>query len=123
MDSLILNKDILYVGNVPPEYHYADFNEFYVDLFNTPVIEANKEYTFYRVYLYDNYFAVSENTFNTSEYIIGGLVDIPVSDNIVYRRDFDSICFITFVFVLLGVWLLNLITSLIRKGGVLGGLF
>lgn len=123
MDSLILNKDILYVGNVPPEYHYADFNEFYVDLFNTPVIEANKEYTFYRVYLYDNYFAVSENTFNTSEYIIGGLVDIPTSDNIVYRRDFDSICFITFVFVFLGVWLLNLMTSLIRKGGVLGGLF
>ena len=123
MNDLIFNNDILYVGNVPPEYHYADFNEFYVDLFNTPVIEANKEYTFYRVYLYDNYFAVSENTFNTSEYIIGGLVDIPTSDNIVYRRDFDSICFITFVFVLLGVWLLNLLTSLIRKGGVLGGLF
>lgn len=123
MDNLVFNNDFLYVGNVPKEFHYADFNEFYVDLFNTPVIEPNKEYTFYRVYLYDNYFAFSENTFNTSEYIIGGLVDIPTSDNIVYRRDFDSICIITFVFVLLGIWLLNLITSLIRKGGVLGGLF
>lgn len=122
MGDIVFNNDILYTGNVPSEYHYAYFNEFYVDLFNVPVIEANQEYTFYRVYLYENYFAFSQNTLNTSEYVIGGLVDIPTSNNIVYRRDFGDICVMVALFVGLGVWLLNLITSIIRKGGVLGGL-
>lgn len=120
--DFLYEDDCLYIGDIPKEFHYASFNEFYVDLFNTDNIDTNGEYPFYRVYLYDNCFFYTIHALHTSEYTIEPPHDIKVSSNIVYRRDFDSILFITFIFILLGVWLLNLITSCVRKGGVLGGL-
>lgn len=115
--------DILYIGDIPSDYHFAEFNNNYIDLYNTNNIQPNRTYTFYRVYLYDNTFLYDKNTLQTNSWINQyNLVDVETSSSIVYRRDFDAICFITFVFVLFGVWLLNLITSIIRKGGVLGGL-
>lgn len=115
--------DILYVSDIPEEYHFAEFNTNYIDLYNTDVIMPNHTYTYYRIYLYDNSFYYDINTLQTGSWTNQyNLKEVETSSNFVYRRDFDSICFITFCFVLFAVWLLNLITSIIRKGGVLGGL-
>lgn len=115
--------DTLYIGDIPSDYHFAEFNNNYIDLYNTDVILPNHSYTYYRVYLYDNSFYYDVNTLQTGSWTNQyNLTYVQTSSSTVYRRDFDSICFITFCFVLLGIFLLNLITSIIRKGGVLGGL-
>ena len=113
--------DTLYIGDIPEEYHFARFGSDYIDLFNTDTIVGNRDYTYYRVYMYDNLFAYSVGTISGS-YYNQTLQDINVSNNKVYRRDFGDICIMVALMVGFGVCLLNLLTSVVRKGGVLGGL-
>ena len=113
--------DTLYIGDIPEEYHFARFGSDYIDLFNTDILVYNQNYTYYRIYMYDNLFTYSVDSISGS-YYNQTLQDVNVSNNIVYRRDFGDICIIVALMVGFGVWLLNLMTSIIRKGGVLGGL-
>lgn len=114
--------DTLYIGDIPQEYHYALFNNGYIDLYNTDTLH-NDTYTFYRVYTNAGgfYYRTYQQTYN--QYNTTYAQNINVSNEVVYRRDFPSILFMTICFTLIGIWLFNLITSLIRKGGLLGGLF
>ena len=114
--------DILYTGDIPSEYHYAIFNNGYIDLYNTNVLH-NNTYTRYRVYTNVNGFYYSVDTVNVGNYTTTYTTNIDVSSDIVHRHDFSSIVVVTFIIALFGVWLFNLLTSIIRKGGVLGGLF
>lgn len=112
--------DTLYIGDIPSEYHYARFFNGYIDLYNTPDL-VNKTVTKYRIYTNVDgfYYDVSEETFNYYDYTA---TNINVTDNICYRTDFANICSVTFIIVVFGVFLFNLISSAIRKGGLLGGL-
>lgn len=114
--------DTLYIGDIPSEYHYAIFNNGYIDLYNTNILH-NNTYTRYRIYTNCDGFYYSTDNVNVSQYSTMYTTDISVSSNAVYRQDFSFIVVTTFIFALFGVWLFNLLTSLIRKGGLLGGLF
>lgn len=114
--------DILYTGDIPSEYHYAIFNNGYIDLYNSNTLH-NNIYTRYRVYTNCDGFYYSTDTVQIGNYTTTYTTDIKTSDEIVYRQDFSSIVLVTFLIAFFGVWLLNLFTSLIRKGGLLGGLF
>lgn len=113
--------DTLYIGDIPQEFHYAIFNNGYIDLYNTDVLH-NNTYTRYRVYTNINGFYYSVDTVNIGSYTTTYATDIKTSKEVAYRQDFCNILFITCVFTIFGVWLLNIMTSIIRKGGVLGGL-
>lgn len=114
--------DKLYVGDIPSEYHFARFGNNYIDLFNTNVVSPNSSYDYYRVYLYDNMFAYDYITGTTgyNNIVISNVVE--TTDNIMYRRDMPSIIVMTFMFVIMYVFLINLVTSAIRRGGIFGGL-
>lgn len=114
--------DILYIGDIPEDFHYAIFNNGYIDLYNTSVLH-NGVYDYYRIYTNCNGFYYKEGQTSVSQYTTTYTQDVEISSNPCYRTDFPNILIMTFIFVLFGVWLLNLITSIIRKGGVLGGLF
>lgn len=114
--------DTIYIGDIPEEFHYARFGNNYIDLFNTNYLSNNQTYTYYRLYMYDNLFEYDVRS-QTGGYYNETLQEVQVSDNKVYRRDFGDICIIVALMVGFGVWLLNLFTSVVRKGGVLGGLF
>lgn len=115
--------DKLYVGDIPSQFHYARYNNNYIDLYDTDVLLPNNVYNYYRVYLYDNYFTYEQLSTSTGAYYSSNyLNDIKTTDNVIYRRDFPNIIVMTFILCLFGVWLFNAITSLINKGGVLGGL-
>lgn len=113
--------DTLYIGDIPQAYHYALFNNGYIDLYNTSVLH-NNTYTFYRVYTNSGgfFYRIYEQSY--SQYNTTYTQNINVSDKIVYRQDFDKIVVLVFIFAIFGVWLFNLLTSSIRKGGLLGGL-
>ena len=113
--------DKLYIGDIPTEYHFARFGNGYIDLYNTQVLH-NNSYTYYRIYTNDNGFYYSTNTTNYNQYITEYATPIDVTSDVFYRTDFPNIMIMTFLFVLFGIFLFNIMTSLIRKGGVLGGL-
>ena len=114
--------DTLYVGDIPSDYHYAIFNNGYIDLYNSSVLH-NNTYTRYRIFTNVNGFYYDTSEVNIGNYTTTYTTNINTTNDITYRRDFPSILFMTLCFTLIGVWLLNLISSIIRKGGVLGGLF
>lgn len=114
--------DTLFIGDIPQEYHYALFNNGYIDLYNTDTL-TNGIYTFYRIYTNVNGFYYRQYQQNYSQYNTTYAQNINVTDQVVYRQDFPSILFMTLSFTIIGLWLFNLLTSLIRKGGALGGLF
>lgn len=113
--------DKLFIGDIPEQYHFARFGNGYIDLYDTQVLH-NGSYNFYRVYTNNNGFYYSFNTANYSQYITEYANPIEVTDNVCYRTDFDSILIITLIFSVFGIFLFNIITSLINKGGLLGGL-
>lgn len=115
--------DTIYIGDIPEEYHFARFGSNYIDLFNTNELSNNRTYTYYRIYLYNNLFEYDVRSQEGGGYYREILQDVKVSQNKVYRRDFGDICIMVAIMVGFGVWLLNLLTSAIRKGGVFGGLF
>lgn len=114
--------DTIYIGDIPQEFHFARFSTGYIDLFNTSKLNRDQTYTYYRIYMYDNLFEYDVRT-QQGGYYSETLQDVSVSQNKVYRRDFGDICIIVALMVGFGIWLLNLMTSIVRKGGVLGGLF
>lgn len=113
--------DKLYIGDIPSEYCYARFSDNHIDLYNTNVLH-NGVFDYYRIYTSNKGFYYSFGTSNISQYTTEYLTQLDVTQDVCYRSDFDSILFITFIFVLFGVFLFNIVTSLIRKGGLLGGL-
>lgn len=114
--------DKLYVGDIPSDYCYARFSDNYIDLYNVPVLNSNTEYDYYRIYMYDNQFLYSYNTNVVGYYSSYTNTLIETTDNVMYRRDIDSIFIVTFIFILLAIFLINIITSAVRRGGIFGGL-
>lgn len=113
--------DTLYTGDIPSEYHYASFGNGYIDLYNTDTLH-NNTYTRYRVFTNNNGFFYSVDTVNVGTFQTTYLQPINTTNDISYRFDYPNILIMTTIFVLFGVWLFNLFTSIVRKGGVLGGL-
>lgn len=113
--------DVLYIGDIPQNYKFARFGSNYVDLFNTQTLH-NGTYTFYRIYFYDNFFAYDVGALSVGQYTTYNCIELNVSDQVVYRRDFCNIVVLTFIIALFGLWLFNLFTSIVRKGGLFGGL-
>lgn len=118
--------DTLYTGDIPKDFKYARFNDNSIDLFNTYLFDTEDlTVPFYRIYLYDNQFMYSKESSDRRYddiWMTHKVWEVNVSDNIVYRRDFPDILTIAVIISVFIVFLLNIMTSLIRKGGVLGGL-
>lgn len=114
--------DKLYIGDIPQEFHFARFSSSnYIDLYDTNVL-YNGTYNFYRLYMYDNFFTYEKLQQTYGSYTTYYTTDIPVTNQVVYRRDFPSILFMTLAFVVVGIWLLNFMTNIVKRGGILGGL-
>lgn len=113
-------NDTIYVGNIPKDYKYARFNSNYIDLFKQPNLEGVLDY--YRIYMYNNLFEYEHmsTTFSQMNSTTAKLVN--VTDDFRYRRDFPSICFVALLNILIILVIVNLITSVFKKGGLLSGL-
>lgn len=112
--------DVLYIGDIPQDYHYAVFGTNYIDLYDTANLQGTLD--FYRVYLYENQFAYEKRTTTYNQYYYSTAKDIEVTNNYMYRRDFPSIMFMSVVYIILLVFLFNIVSSVFKRGGLLGGL-
>lgn len=112
--------DTLYVGDIPQDYKYAVFSSDYITLYNQPTA-TNETLQYYRIFTnYENFMYVTGFTdfrYNTSTF-----TEISVSNNWLYRNDIDKIFTVSFFFILLFIFVFNIVTSVFKKGGVFGGL-
>ena len=108
--------------NIPSQYHYARFGTNYIDLFDRASAQ-NVTLNYYRVYYTldpDFYVQYSENFGN---YYTTTFVDIQTTNNLMCRNDIDKIFICCFIAIFGMILTINLISSIIKKGGLLGGLF
>lgn len=112
--------DKIYVGDIPSDYCYAVYHDNYIDLYKQPNIQGSLD--FYRLYLYNNLFQY-EHRFEIYDDTNTEIANyVSTTDNYLYRQDMPNIMFMSIVYVLIIIVLLNLVTSCFRKGGVFSGL-
>ena len=113
---------------IPPgigsDYKYVVPSGDYYDVYNTDYLENNRTYTYYRFYNSVDVDEFVTLTRSTSNYNYGYLTcfEIEPSSDYIYRRDYPSILNCVFIFTLCFVLLINILTSCVRKGGILSGL-
>lgn len=116
-------SDKIYLGSdIPNGYKYAVYSSNYITLYNKPSAQG-ETLTYYRIYFPYSYDLVSTGQTNFSSYSRTYFEEVQTSREFFDRPDAYKIVTIWFIIVFCAIWLLNLFTSLIRKGGVLGGLF
>lgn len=117
-----MSDKIFLPDSIPAGYVYGSVTADYIDLYNKPVFQGETA-TYYRIYYnYSSGLVVPmERTF--SNYSPTTFAELPTSRELMDRPDYFNILFITLAFTVCGLWLFNLMTSIIRKGGVFGGLF
>lgn len=113
--------DKLYIGDIPSEFHYAIFYNNYIDLYNTPNL-TNGTFEYYRIYKGLDGFYYKQDSARYSEYNTTYATQIDVTSDYHYRDDYANICSTVFLHIILILFVFNIITSIIRKGGSLGGL-
>lgn len=113
--------DKLYISDIPSEYHYAQISGDYITLFNKPSA-SNETLDYYRIYfkVSPGFYVQGSQTFGN--YNTTSFIDVDVSNSVWDRPDIDGILTSVFILAFLGVFLINLVTSIIKKGGILGGL-
>lgn len=113
--------DKLYIGDIPNSYHYAIFSDNHIDLYNRENL-TNGTYDFYRIYYNYDGFLYSHGSQNYSSYNTTYATSIDVTDDFYYRKDFSDILLSSFIYIVFIIFLLNIVTSAVKKGGSLGGL-
>lgn len=92
-------------------------------MYNTDFLNSNSNYTFYRFYNSVDVDMYQVMTRDTGYY--GGTlnaIQIQPQHNYIYRNDYDKILSSSFILIIGFVILVNIMTSIIKKGGVLSGL-
>ena len=114
--------DTLYIGDIPKEYHFAVFNGDYITLYNTDRFYPDNTYDYYRIYNHGGGFYYVQGETRINNYNTLSTQDIQVSDNWLYRQDIDKIFTVVFIICIMFIFVFNIVTSVFKKGGVLGGL-
>ena len=119
-----MNNKFYVPEGVPADYKFVVPSNDYYDIYNTDYLNANSTYTYYRFYnnLDQDMYVCLER--NTSNYNYGYLncVEIQPQSSYIYRKDYPQILSSVFILTLGFIVLLNILTSIIKKGGVFSGL-
>ena len=113
--------DVIYrPEGIPSDYNFCDINNDYIDFYNKGSFR-DETAIYYRVY--NNYPGLYETlTRNFGNYNLYTFQEYKCSSDFVYRTDFPEIMFCSVTFIIIFLFLFNLITSIIKKGGIFHGL-
>lgn len=107
-------SDKVYITDeIPDGYVYGEVTDDYVILYNQKSFR-NETADFYKIYFNYSSGLVTHGTQYFGNYTTT-FEDIDVSRDILDRPDFLNILGVTIIFTLCGIWLLNLITSFIKR--------
>lgn len=105
-------------SDIPYGYDYGVYSNGYITLYDRPSAQ-NETLTYYRIYYGYSDGLVTTGTTTFGQYNRTYFEQIPTSRDFFDRPDCFKIVTIVFILCFFGVWLFNLITSFIRKGGLL----
>lgn len=113
----------LYVPKeIPKEYNYlGNITDTYYDLYNKSNIQ-NSTSDFYRVYYNINPDLYTHNEDYYGEIFNTNFQQVDTSSSILNHPNNLSIFGVAFIVLFTIVFILNIVTSIIKKGGLLGGL-
>lgn len=120
-----MNNNFYIPEGIADGYKYLVPSNDYYDIYNTNYLEPNESYTYYRFYNNIDSDLYSIQTRTTNQYNYGYLtnsIEIQPQHSYIYRKDYPQILTCVFILTLGFVVLLNVLTSIIKKGGILGGL-
>lgn len=118
-----MSDKVFLPSSIPDGYEYAQFNtNGSIRLYNKPNGQ-NETLHWYEIENQYSSGLVTDGYTTFSNYSSTNFYHVPVSREVFDRPDFFNIIAITLLLTISGLWLLNLFTSIVRKGGVLGGLF
>lgn len=107
-------SDKVYITDeIPNGYVYGEVTDDYVILYNQKSFR-NETADYYKIYFNYSSGLVTHGTQYFGNYTTT-FEDIDVSRDILDRPDFLNILGVTIIFTLCGIWLLNLITSFIKR--------
>lgn len=109
---------------IAEQYKYIVPSSGYYDLYNTNYLQPNSSYIYYRFYdnLDQDAYITLERTTNNYNYGYLTCIETEVSHEYIYRNDYNEIVCTSAILILGIVVLFNIITSIIRKGGLFSGL-
>lgn len=120
-----MNNKFYVPEGIADGYKYIVPSNDYYDLYDTNYLEPNTSYTYYRFYNNLDQDMYMAQTRTTSQYNYGYLsnyVEIQPQHNYIYRKDYPQILQSVFILTLGFIVLINILTSIIKKGGVFSGL-
>ena len=115
----------LYVPEgIGDNFKYVVPSNNYFDLYDVDYLQPNETYVFYRHYDNMDEDLFIQMTRTTTNYNYGYLscAEVSLNHDYIYRKDYPQILQCVFIFTLGFVLLINIITSIIKKGGILSGL-
>ena len=118
-----MSDKVFLPSSIPDGYQYAQFNtNGSVRLYNKPYGQ-NETLTWYEIENQYSSGLVTSGSTTFGSYNPTYFYPVSTSREVFDRPDFINILTITLLITISGLWLFNLFTSIVRKGGVLGGLF
>lgn len=114
-------SDKIYVpDSIPHGYVYGEITRDYIDLYNKSSFR-DETATYYRIYYNYSSGLVQERTRTFSSYNTT-FGELPTSREVFDRPDFCNILSCVFFVCIFGFLLFNIITSFVRRGGLLSDL-
>lgn len=106
--------------SIPYDYKYiTNITNTYFDIYKVSNT-AGTSGTFYRVYYGLDEDIFQQNSYNHSNYSGYNTIQIDRTNDILARKDISNICITSFSVIFLILFLFNILSSILRKGGVLG---
>ena len=122
MENSIFNVENTYSIFLPKEYmnykYMLNCTADYIDLFDTPILYANRTYNYIRVYTNREGFVQERVQTNNNYYNTTTLTEVNVSNSFFARRDCADICITSFAFLFVLILIFNCITEFISRGGL-----
>lgn len=118
-------KNFYIPEGITDDFCYVVPGNGYYDLYNTNYLNSNTNYTYYRFYNSvdsDMYQVFNRSTGNYYGQELNA-IQIQPKHNYIYRKDYPQILQSVFILTIGFILLINIFTSIIKKGGVLSGLF
>lgn len=118
-------KKFFVPSGITEDYVYIVPGNGYIDLYNSNYLQPNTTYRYYRIYndIDSDLYQTLERS--TSSYNYGSLnaIQIEPTNSYLYRNDYKDILSVVFIYFIFAIFFINIFTSVIRRGGLLGGLF
>lgn len=116
-------SDKVFISDIPKDFNFLMITTTGYKLYNTDTFEEGEVYEYYEFFTSisgNTYVHGYDNPSNFSQHT--EVYQVEVTDDVFYRADIHDILNTTFIFILGFIFLINLITCMIKRNGLLGGL-